>query len=461
MTSEPVFAVPAVEFCAAADDVGADAIVAGLVVPGALTFLEGSPKAGKTTFLLGLVAAVLAGEDFLRLPTRCSSVVLASEESRATLREALARAGLDHELRLHVIAGGAARRLSWPELMAAAVSECERVGAPLLVVDTLPGLALLGGEAENDAGYAAEAVAPLREAADRGLAVLASRHARKGGGVVGEAGRGSNAFSGAADTLLLLARIEGGAPESRRLSSVSRFEGLPGELDCELVAGRWQSCRTPGQQAYSGQRLAVLEALADGVELTAEKVAAAVPLLSPRRAREHLEALAVDGLIEAAGAGKRGDPRRFRRIPAVADGQPTVSAQSEFKYSGAFPSATNRQKAPESRTLVSGVPAPPKGGRPGTARNANGGPVPTDSAAGGWPEAGSDLLLTEALSPDALVPGSVAAATKSTAHPLSAVALTLKHFPGATARSSTPNSDPPGPDEDGLPAEWLSGGYPA
>jgi putative DNA primase/helicase len=45
-------------------------------------------------------------------------------------------------------------------------------------------------------------------------------------------------------------------------------------------------------------------------------------------------------------------------------------------------------------------------------------------------------------------------------HQPPAVALALKHFPGATARSSTRGSEPPGPDEDGLPAEWVSG-YPA
>ncbi len=391
-------AVPAAEFCAAADDAGAEAVVAGLVVPGALTFLEGAPKAGKSTMLLGLIRSVLAGEGFLGLPTRCSSVVLVSEESRATLREALARAGLDQELRLHVIAGGPARRLSWPELMAAAVRECQRVGSPLLVVDTLPGLALLGGEAENDSGAAAEAVAPLRDAADLGLAVLASRHARKSGGPVGEAGRGSSAFAGAADTLLLLTRIEGGAPEARRLATVSRFEGLPPELDCELVNGRWRSLGTPSEHAFAGQRAAVLAALAYGVELTAEKVAAAVPGLSPRRAREHLEGLVRDGLISPAGAGRKGDPRRFRRIPAVAGEQPPASGQSEFRYSGGFPSVTSRQKAPESRSPDSGVPAPHSVGGPGTARIPDGAPTAAVSPPGEVP--------AEALDEGALVPGS-------------------------------------------------------
>lgn len=398
-------AVPAVKFCAATDDVGADAIVAALVVPGALTFLEGSPKCGKTTFLLGMVSAVLAGERFLGLPTRCSSVVVVSEESRPTLREALARAGLDQEGRLHIIAGASARRLSWVELMAAAVAECQRVGAPLLVIDTLPGLALLGGEAENDAGAAAEAVAPLRDAADFGLAILASRHTRKSGGAVGEAGRGSSAFAGAADTLLLLSRVEGASLNSRRIATVSRFEGLPAELDCELVSGHWQSCGTPAQHAFSGQRLAVLEVLADGVELTAEGVAEGVPRLSPRRAREHLESLAAEGLIEASGAGKRGDPRRFRRIPAVANERPTESTESEFKVSGGFPSATNRQKAPESCGSFPAVPASPKGRGTETARNFDGPPAAAGSQSDGAsvtpvtpdPQGQLDLIPLEAL----------------------------------------------------------------
>ncbi len=400
-------AVPAVDFCTAGDDGGADALVAGLVVPGAVTFLEGAPKAGKTTMLLGLIRSILAGEGFLGLPTRCCPVVLVSEESRATLREALARAGLDEEVRLHVIAGASARRLSWAQLMAAAVRECVRVGAPLLVVDTLPGLALLGAEGENDAGAAAEAVAPLRDAADRGLAVLASRHARKSGGSVGTAGRGSSAFAGAADTLLLLTRIEGGAPEARRLATVSRFEGLPPELDCELVQGHWQALGTPAERAFSGQRAAVLEALADGVELTAEKVAAATPGLSPRRAREHCESLVRDGLLGAAGAGRKGDPRRFRRIAAVAGEQPPESRQSEFKYSGGFPSATNRQKAPETRSPVSGGSGPPLWGEgPDTARNLDRAPTAAVSASDEWILTDPGEVPTEALDEGALVPGS-------------------------------------------------------
>ena len=84
-------AIAAADFCLAVDEVGAEAFVAGLVVPGSVTFLVGAPKAGKTTAQLGLIRSVLACEGVPGLPTRCSPVVLVSEESRATLREALAR----------------------------------------------------------------------------------------------------------------------------------------------------------------------------------------------------------------------------------------------------------------------------------------------------------------------------------------------------------------------------------
>lgn len=436
--AEACIAVPAVDFCAAADDVGAEAVVAGVVVPGSITFLEGPPKDGKTTLMLGLVAAVLRGEGFLGLPTRCSPVVLVSEESRATLREALARAGLDQESRLHIIAGAAARRLPWPELVAAAVSECARVGSPLMVVDTLPGLALLGAEAENDAGAAAAAVGPLRDAADGGLAVLGTRHARKAGGAVGEAGRGSSAFAGAADTLMLLRRIEGGPPEARRITTVSRFEGLPPELDCELVEGRWRTLGTPGQHAFTGQRLAVLEALADGAELTAEKVASAVPGLSPRRAREHLEELVAKGQILAAGAGKKGDPRRFRRIPALASDRAPETRQPEIEYSGGSPTATIRHNPPERRRPDSGVPAPPlRGGEPERAGIPDGPPAQVRDPA-------------TALQGNGHVPPSVATA--------------LRLFPDArlvTAKGIHQPAETPGPDQDGMPLEWLGNGYPA
>jgi len=410
-------AVPAADFCAQADDMGRDAVVAGLVVPGSITELAGGPKKGKTTLMLGMIEATLAGLPFIGLPVRRTPVVLVSEEGPATLREALARAGLDKSQDLLIIAGASARRLGWEQLVAAAVAECRQAGASLLVVDTLPGLAGLSGESENDSGAALAAMAPLRIAADEGLAVVTTRHARKSGGQVGEASRGSSAFAGVADTLVLLAGIEGGAPEARRLTTVSRFEGLPPELDIELVNGRWRSCGTPGQHAFRAQRQAVLEALPEADGWTAETVAQAVPALSPRRAREHLDQLAREGTVARAGQGKRGDAFRFWRKVALQVRTVPETDLGEIRVSGGTSSARNRQKPPESRTLVSG-----------------------DS---GVPLKGDDASYPPETYPGDPKPADV-----------------LRIFPGSKlVASATNHVEPPGPDEDQLPTDWLTGGY--
>src|SRR5207302_5356744 len=100
--------------------------------------------------------------------------------------------------------------LAWPKVAAAAIEECQRRGARALVVDTLGQWAGIRGEGENSAGDALEAVRPLQEAASlHGIAVLIIRHARKGGGEVGDDGRGSSAFAGAVDIVVSLRRPEG------------------------------------------------------------------------------------------------------------------------------------------------------------------------------------------------------------------------------------------------------------
>ena len=63
-------------------------------------------------------------------------------------------------------------------------------GYGLLVVDTLGKLARL--ENENDNSEWMRAMEPLQNAAHRGLALAVVRHEKKGGGEVGESGRGGS-----------------------------------------------------------------------------------------------------------------------------------------------------------------------------------------------------------------------------------------------------------------------------
>lgn len=213
-----------------------DWLVRGYAALGAITEVDGKVKSsGKTTLLTHVVAAILDGHQFLGQPTMKTNVVYYTEQTEATYREALARAGLlgrGAEMRL-VFRGDVADR-SWSEIIAGITEDMKRDGYGLLVVDTLGKLASI--REENDAGEGARAMTPLQDAAHNGLAVIICRHDRKSGGDVGESGRGSSAISGDVDVILQLRRPEGNQPSSRRvIETLSRYSETPEKVVIELT----------------------------------------------------------------------------------------------------------------------------------------------------------------------------------------------------------------------------------
>jgi hypothetical protein len=221
----------------------------GDVATGCLTDLAGPAKAaGKTTLTLAMIRAVVDGGEFLDRRTARSPVAFLTEQSRGTFRPALSRAHLTERDDLSILYAHKAATLSWPQVVAAAVEECLRIGAQLLVVDTLPALSRLRGDSENSAGEALRVLEPLQQAAgEHEISVLYTRHERKGGGPVGEAARGSSAFAGGADVLLSLRHPEGRYNHGvRHLQSLSRFE--------ETHAARVDDRASGGQPVSRRQR---------------------------------------------------------------------------------------------------------------------------------------------------------------------------------------------------------------
>ena len=164
------------------------------VAAGGITKVDGPPKkAGKTTFITHLVASVLDGVPFLGQPTKQGPVILLSEQGGTSLREALARAGLLEREDLHLALYRDIATLSWPEVVAEAMAFAAKIGAVLLVVDTLPACSGVRGDDENSSGRALEALEPLQVGADQqGIGVVVSFHDRKGGGEVGGERSGLN-----------------------------------------------------------------------------------------------------------------------------------------------------------------------------------------------------------------------------------------------------------------------------
>lgn len=288
-------------------------IARGLVAKGAITELGAKVKAGKTTLVMEMVRAVLDGAPFLDQPTTKAAVVYLTEQPSVSFRKAMERAKLLGRKDFLSLLFSETRGLGWPEVAAAAVAECKRAAATLLVVDTLSQFAGLTGDRENNSGDALEAMQPLQQAAGEGLGVVLVRHERKSGGDVGDSGRGSSAFAGAVDIVLSLRKPEGNAGRNRRiLQSLSRFSETPNDLVIELTDG--------GYIALGERRETTLKDAKDSVFRTApqtEPEAADLQALAlaadlkRQTAQRAVEELVRDGMLSRIGKGIRGNPFRY------------------------------------------------------------------------------------------------------------------------------------------------------
>ncbi len=256
-------------------------VVRGFAAEHSLTEVTGLPKeAGKTSFLMGVVHSVLTGDSFLDQPTSQGSVVYLSEEKYPTFRAALQRADLLTPAiagDLHVMTYWGAAHLGWTGICEAAERQCDQTNAKLLVVDTLSQFAGFSGEQENASGDANESLVRLQQIAhELPVAIVIVRHDRKSGGKVGQAGRGSGAFTAGVDVVLHLGRPEGqGKPTLRVLTSLSRYEETPQALMLDRIdafhsregvgneskAYRWVSLGEPRAIAHEQSEAKILELL--------------------------------------------------------------------------------------------------------------------------------------------------------------------------------------------------------
>ena len=295
-------------------------IIPGFVAAGALTDLSANVKMGKTELITRAVRAVLEGVPFLGKPTTQGQVLYLTEQPLVSFRQALGRAALLNT-DLLVISHGDTRGIDWPAIAAEAIRVCKDTGAILLIVDTLPQFAGLKGDEENDAGAALEAMRPLQLAAHEGIGVLFTRHDRKSGGDVGDSGRGSSAFSGAADILLSLRRPDGNQRKTLRLlQGLSRFSETPQELLIELTDNGYESRGEPDKAAFEETKQWLLSSApigeSEAVALKDLIAGSKYPRASVHRAAEELHQ---QGMLNRIGRGKRGEPFRYFRAANEGD----------------------------------------------------------------------------------------------------------------------------------------------
>jgi hypothetical protein len=251
-----------------------------------------------------------------------SGVIVLSEQNATSLLAALRRARLHERDDVVILLWSNARALPWPVVVKMAADEARQRGYRLVVVDTLPQFVGIPGDGENNSGAALEAMGPVQEEAATGLAFIVSRHERKGGGEVGESGRGSSAFSAAVDMVLSLRRPEGQGRDSIRvLQALSRFDETPSELVIELEDGEYVALGTSDEVRAQVARRAVLDELPTTADEAVETKALLDALQDAKIKRTTLYAilaeLTASGEVSLLGAGKRKDPHRYWRSQKI------------------------------------------------------------------------------------------------------------------------------------------------
>jgi putative DNA primase/helicase len=288
-------------------------------VTGALTDFIGRAKyAGKTRYIVEMSKAVLNGAPFLGRPTRKGPVVYLTEQG-SNFMQVVKDAGIDvSNPDLHILQWKDVAGKDWPTVITAAVAVTVRVGAVLLVVDTLPQFAGLKGDAENNSGDVAAAMEPLQAAAQvHNLAVISVRHANKEGG-----GRGSTQFDHAVDIIINLQRLEDKPDNVRQLAAVGRYSDLPDKLLIELTDDGYRSLGTDSAVKHRHAADVIRETVPVGEE---NKVRYADVIkrvreetgVSEATAKRAVELLEDSGEIASVGGGK-GKTRHVWRTGAPA-----------------------------------------------------------------------------------------------------------------------------------------------
>jgi hypothetical protein len=277
--------------------------------------MDGKLKAsGKTTWIGALLRAVLTGVLFMGLQTKRTKAVWLTEERPQTFAETLKRARLDDSTDIEVLHWHEVKHLPWPVVMAGAVERAKAISASIIVVDTIGQWGGLKGDAENSNGAQMEAAAPLQDAAAHGLAIIVSRHERKGGGEVGESGRGGSAFSGAMDIVVSIRRGEGKTKATVRvLHCLSRFSETPDSLVIDLTEDGYVPLGTSGTVAVLEAETELLDRMPrdanDGLPL--EHLRMMEPVIARSSAKAAIKNLIASGKVHRLGTGKKGDAHRY------------------------------------------------------------------------------------------------------------------------------------------------------
>lgn len=143
--------------------------------------------------------------------------------------------------------------------------------------------------------------------------MITTRHERKAGGNVANAGRGSTAFTGAVDIVMVIRRPEGNTrPSMREIHAVSRFDETPDFLVIERTeqgyVARGSSAAVAQVEAETSLLMAAPTNEGDAVRLEDFMSQTGVQRST---AQEVIKTLVAKGQFCRVGEGKRGSPYRY------------------------------------------------------------------------------------------------------------------------------------------------------
>jgi AAA domain len=185
-------------------------VMTPLIVRGATTLFSGHAKAGKTTFIIKVMLAMHDGGDVLGMPVHQSKVLVWTENSAMVWKAKLH--GVTRDLIDHIspLPRTDPRFLgkSFDENVRVVFEIAQQLGAGLIVMDTLTGLAAI--EEENEASQVSAALIPVNKMAQRyQIGCVMVHHLGRSGQE-----RGSTVFLSEPD---ILVRLDGEYAEERTL----------------------------------------------------------------------------------------------------------------------------------------------------------------------------------------------------------------------------------------------------
>ena len=283
--------------------------------------LIAKPKVGKTTFTLDACEAILNSKPFLKCDTTPTGILYVSEQPLNSFAAELTNSGLlAHkplfDTLLWFITIEDWFHVDWPGIVEMSGEQATKCGARLVIFDTLSRIARV--ENENDASEMQTAVDEMTPLIKAGVATLSIQHERKAGGDIFDAGRGTNALTGAVDALIRLNRPSGAYPATyRQLEYIGRFPGPTDSLILERktsdAASRYAVVGDPAIAKRLSNEQKILDLWSNEPDswFREEQIIEMAQLVRSTMKRS-ITNLMKDGLLEIRGKGINKSPHEFR-----------------------------------------------------------------------------------------------------------------------------------------------------